>query len=157
MSKDISPKVLEIAEAMEKNATVDGNVIDPNFDKWCDDVMPENVTEEVIKTVRQFDSDMVAGCSLATGNIANKAMKDNAEIESMVTSKVDIFGNPLSVTYQRDFERRTSAPGEEPVMEKAHGKLMVNYRAKGTKMSTGDLSKVNKNLQAAASELFGDA
>lgn len=151
---EIKSEILELAEKLQKDITVDKKTgAGTQSENLYEKNLPDGLTTDTVKQVKEYDSAFVAAGTHAFGQLAIAAMAKNKGLEKatieLSMGHRDTMG--VSVERSKTFTNHLSGNGEQTTK---YGVTSVTYDARAGATSGGQLKRVRTALaEAAAAQL----
>ncbi len=149
--KEISEDVKALANSIKEKIEIKEGVVAAD-DKIYKDSLPEGITMDHVKQLREHNSKFFPAASLAVGELAIKEFKKDNKLET-VTASFPMGGRDhFDVIFDRQKETRNPSTGETSMKYAALGASMVVHAARA---SRGAMSVVKAHLDEAARAAYG--
>lgn len=150
----IPEKVRSLADQFKKNMKVgSGGVTEVPDDIYESTLEDAGLDLKTVKKVKDHDANVVAGATLALGEVATKAMKKDKKLEQASVS-FKAHKDTVSASFQRSKEVPVNKPGEPRKTATKFGVTSSNYTVAGAG-NRGALKKVRAHLSQKAEEVLG--
>lgn len=113
MTTEIKKEVLELAEAIKKEATVEGNKVVFGKDAFKSH-LPDGLTFEQVKAANTYSQTFTTAQALVTGELGVDVLKANKDFKDVTSSVVTPCGKSVAVL-RREVTTRNMQTGEETV------------------------------------------
>lgn len=114
--------------------------------------MPEGLTKEQVKQVREYDKSFIAATGLTTGEIGVERMAADATLESLSSSWDMTQGAKIDWALQRSSTGRNPRTGEETIRQ---GALSPVFEFSAGKSKNSNLTNVRNHITSLADLKFG--
>lgn len=148
----IPENVRQIADNLKSNAQVDDAVI--NFqDNAFKENLPDDIKYKFAKQYEKYKMDFSAGLHLAAGELGNEILRDNEDVDTVLTMPVNTCYSSIAITQKRRKSRTSVMKGVENTWEH-FGSMSTIYKTKINK-KTGNVGMVKRHIMAEAKDMFG--
>ena len=110
------------------------------------------ISLDQLKTVHDFQSDFVAGASLAVGELAIEGMKKHKKLDSVTVSIPTVGAGAMTAYMPRETTGRNPTTGEAVV---SHGRLSVDWKT-GIGERRGQMNHVLTHLKDVGQAALGN-
>lgn len=134
-------------ENLKFNSTVEGSVAKIDFDEssYVDSLKASDLTEAVVKSVRNHDKAFVAGVTEVAGKEMVNIFKKHKDVNQGVTSKVNMLGgNSTQVSFDRVRDFNNPKTGETVTRH-----VYSTVKVKDSSASNSELRRVRDEIMEA--------
>jgi hypothetical protein len=118
-------------------------------------MLPEGITEDHVRTIQKYNSQLAAASLLAVGNVAVPAMREHSNLNKVSLEFPTVDKDHIDVNFDRSRQVPSRDENNVPNGTKTkYGSAQVSYSMYGTS-SHGQLLAVKKMLAEQAMEAFG--
>lgn len=151
-AKELPAAVTELAGKIEAGLSYKEGKIEVDANTYLQ-TLPEGLTEEIVKQVEDHNSNFYPAATRAIGQLANKELKKDKDLQK-VEATVPLFGkNKLELTVERKHVFPNPADAENP--KTVFGNVKVSLITQSARASRGVMDQVRKELQDKAFDLYG--
>lgn len=147
---DIKPEIRDLAARIKDNIAIEGNTASVDKDLFVR-LLPEGVTEDMVKRYQEHTTQVIAATSLALGQAAIPAMKKHKDLDNLTLNMPLVGKDNLQVNFKRQDE--VGAPGAAEKTTK-FGVVSAKMQIYGTK-TRGEFAKVREELSQDATDAYG--
>ena len=156
MSK-VNADITELAAKIKSGITIevkDGAAVSTIDEKLFAANLPESITADQLKAVKQYESTFYPAATLAFGEASQDVLKKNKKIDS-VAGEFKLTGKDTwAVNYARtETFRNPASPDAAPIVK--HGVITAKLTTHDARAKIGQLKAVIEEIGASALEAFG--
>lgn len=148
----IPENIRQIADNLKSNAQVDEAVITFQDNAFKDN-LPEDIKYKLAKQYEKYKIDFSAGLHLAAGELGNEILRDNDDVDTVVTMPVNTCYSSIAIAQKRRKSGVSVMKGDEKPWEH-FGDMSTIYKTKINK-KTGNVGTIKRHIMAEAKKMFG--
>ena len=154
---DIKEHIKEIASTLKSGMSVgEGGVVTAE-EGLIEKTLPEDLNMTTVNKVFGWSEDIVAAQTLATGELAEAAMKKDKKLDRVSSELTIGTGRSRHMVTTVGYDRSVTGPKSpsDPTPTTRYGVTSIKVKTKAADGQTGELKKVRTYLNENAAKLFG--
>lgn len=148
---EIKTDVLELSKTLKGRIKIGENGVASIEPGTYVSLLPEGVTEDNVKKLQSFHSELAAAATLATGELAVPYMKKNKDVASVDLSIPMIGKDSLDVNIKREKTVTNPTTKEQSTV---YGAATAGFSVYSTR-PRGEMAKVKSHLAELAMKALG--
>lgn len=140
--KDLNKTTRTLADSMKAAMTMGDNGIATTAPDWYEQNLPENVTMDLIRTIQEHNSAVVAAQPIALAELGLPVMKQNpalSQISASLTAGADTIATDIVREYQH---------GKQTIQ----GHVISSFTTNAAGTNRGELALAVKHVRSMAAE-----